>query len=665
MAQNEKVIISVELRDKGVKKGLDSAAKASEQAANATKKLTAAEKDENYWASKAGEAEALRAVKTNIAKGRAKELAIETIKLADATKQGRTQTGLNNAILTEAGRVASDAAYGMQGMANNLGQLLTLMSQHAQTKGGFVASMRSLVSSLFGVGGILIGLQLLISYLPQIQDYFDKAAKSAKKLLSAFDSQTESLKFMNKQLFDSNTSLEERNTLLGTLKRTNKELFDLVTKDGKLRKDSNSIFEKYIKLQEDSNKLKDKQKQLSEEIETIEKKEQSTRNAISRENRRINSDRIKEQDRINKILQRGQQLTEKYTEYQLQADGSSLKLTKERIVTEEQYWDTYDYKQREKSRDLEEKLINITAKKNKILKEESILQGRITKARKELGLDEEKREKAKVLFEDKSFKDRLKRTKRFFKDLFKANKENFKIQGELRDTDVEDTRTALQKKLDLHKMLAVDDMKNLLENGKKVVGLAKGFIDSEIQAEEAKTIKINNELRERLNNENLSAEERKKIQLKIAANDAALAKKKDKLAEKQFKIDKALAISSALVNTYNAAVGVMADTKGGFFKRLAAAIPTIAFGLAQVAMISKQKFVPTATTAPALDSGAAGGGATAVQPPSFNIVGSSGVNQLSDAISEAEKQPTRAYVVASDVTTAQELDRNIIESASL
>ena len=30
MAQNEKVIISVELRDKGVKTGLDAAAKASE-----------------------------------------------------------------------------------------------------------------------------------------------------------------------------------------------------------------------------------------------------------------------------------------------------------------------------------------------------------------------------------------------------------------------------------------------------------------------------------------------------------------------------------------------------------------------------------------------------------------------------------------------------------
>ena len=110
MAQNEKVIISVELRDKGVKAGLDTATQASEKAAQATRSLSTAEKDETYWASEAGKAEAERAVKTNIAKANAKELALQTISLTKATKQGKTQTGLNNAILTEAGRVASDAA---------------------------------------------------------------------------------------------------------------------------------------------------------------------------------------------------------------------------------------------------------------------------------------------------------------------------------------------------------------------------------------------------------------------------------------------------------------------------------------------------------------------------------------------------------------------------
>ena len=47
-------------------------------------------------------------------------------------------------------------------------------------------------------------------------------------------------------------------------------------------------------------------------------------------------------------------------------------------------------------------------------------------------------------------------------------------------------------------------------------------------------------------------------------------------------------------------------------------------------------------------------------PPAFNIVGQSNTNQLADAIGGQSRQPTRTYVVSSDVTTSQEMDRNII-----
>ena len=47
-------------------------------------------------------------------------------------------------------------------------------------------------------------------------------------------------------------------------------------------------------------------------------------------------------------------------------------------------------------------------------------------------------------------------------------------------------------------------------------------------------------------------------------------------------------------------------------------------------------------------------------PPAFNVVGASDTNQLADAIGGQSRQPSRAYVVASDVSTAQALDRNII-----
>jgi len=51
--------------------------------------------------------------------------------------------------------------------------------------------------------------------------------------------------------------------------------------------------------------------------------------------------------------------------------------------------------------------------------------------------------------------------------------------------------------------------------------------------------------------------------------------------------------------------------------------------------------------------------------PSFNIVGQGGTNQLAESIGNQEKQPVKAYVVSNDVTTAQSMERNIVESASI
>ena len=60
--------------------------------------------------------------------------------------------------------------------------------------------------------------------------------------------------------------------------------------------------------------------------------------------------------------------------------------------------------------------------------------------------------------------------------------------------------------------------------------------------------------------------------------------------------------------------------------------------------------------------GSTGGGAAA---PQFNVVGNSGVNQLANVLNTQEQTPVKAYVVPSDVTTGQSLDRNIIRNASL
>ena len=66
--------------------------------------------------------------------------------------------------------------------------------------------------------------------------------------------------------------------------------------------------------------------------------------------------------------------------------------------------------------------------------------------------------------------------------------------------------------------------------------------------------------------------------------------------------------------------------------------------------------------------GGGGGGSapgmTSTNAPQFNVVGTSGANQIAQTLGK-EQPVVKAYVVSSDVTTQQALDRNIVKSATL
>jgi len=65
-----------------------------------------------------------------------------------------------------------------------------------------------------------------------------------------------------------------------------------------------------------------------------------------------------------------------------------------------------------------------------------------------------------------------------------------------------------------------------------------------------------------------------------------------------------------------------------------------------------------------ITGGSQGGGATTPPAaPQFNVVGTSGVNQIAQGL--GNQSPVQAYVVGSQVTTQQALDRNIVRTATL
>ncbi len=129
---------------------------------------------------------------------------------------------------------------------------------------------------------------------------------------------------------------------------------------------------------------------------------------------------------------------------------------------------------------------------------------------------------------------------------------------------------------------------------------------------------------------------------------------------------KGLAVASSLISTYAAITATLenaAKTPAGGIPGYAIA-QSVATGIAGLAAVKKIMSVQV--------PGGSGGGSsqsasmpTAPTPPAFNIVGASGETQLADAIGSQTQRPARAYVVSNDVTTAQEMDRNIIEGASI
>ena len=99
----------------------------------------------------------------------------------------------------------------------------------------------------------------------------------------------------------------------------------------------------------------------------------------------------------------------------------------------------------------------------------------------------------------------------------------------------------------------------------------------------------------------------------------------------------------------------------------------IGYAAQAVGIVSAIKGAMSKSKAATGKFGASGGGQaptvpetpTPSIPPAFNIVGGSETNQLADAIGGQSQQPVQAFVVASEVTTAQSLERNTIAGATI
>ena len=542
-------------------------------------------------------------------------------------------TGSATAATMELSRVVSDAPYGIRGMANNITQLVSQLGAASTKAGGFGAALKLMGKQLMGPLGIVFAITAVVSAL----DYF---FGEMKKTEESVDDTTSALEKQGKEL----------------IKLTNE-------------------YEKYLKIKEVvfQGAVKERELLASLTSATLDSEFPEDRRIIAL-NKLIKlypkyfkglkitdvGKLLQAEDSVNKILENRAKLKEAITDASIISNEIQLELIKKKA--DKHYKDNLVelYEEQKQAREL----IKIYSSLDLTLK----------------NIDEKGDPRDKVYGLDLDSMDIGANKKKMRKVLdavadamgVDMKKDPLDIDTSLDLTLSPEAKKAVADALkaqvdEMVRQSKLEDLASYAEKAKEIIGgmgdFANAEFDRELTIEQNKTNALNNELNIRLQNENLSKEQRQSIQNQIAQNDEKLRVKQEQIERKRFTMQKAVNIAQATMDTFVAATGVLADTKGGSFARIAGMVATIGAGLAQVAMISRQKFQTSAGSSPrqATGSGSGGGGRA---EPSFNIVGRSNDNILLSAIQSQFDKPLKAYVVARDVTNQQQLDGVISTSAS-
>ena len=248
----------------------------------------------------------------------------------------------------------------------------------------------------------------------------------------------------------------------------------------------------------------------------------------------------------------------------------------------------------------------------------------------------------------------------------------------------------LDEQLRLEKLIEINEAEKIIEEERlqAIVDLANGGTQAKIDAQIAldEFTNTNNEENFTLKVELAKKEselDKQKIKDKAAVVDALsqFASAESGIGKALLIVKQGLALQETLmdlkritfkgaeaVGAAGVAVGqnVAESSKIGFPQNLI----TIAGAIAQgVGIISSVKSAVSKTKASAGSAGASVPNIPTPSmpslPPAFNVVGASDTNQLADAIGGQSQEPVKAYVVANDVTSAQSMQRAIVDGASI
>lgn len=208
------------------------------------------------------------------------------------------------------------------------------------------------------------------------------------------------------------------------------------------------------------------------------------------------------------------------------------------------------------------------------------------------------------------------------------------------------------------------------------------FAQIQSQAFDAQVSRLDAERDIILNNDNITAQEKDRLLKQNDKESRKIRIQQIKFERDMFQIEAAMELAKLALQGKTILAGIIgtgakqtqeaAGSIGKFLNDLGPIAGPIAYAamiggvIAQIVSARKKAEQQIkALSGPLSGVGSSGGGSAPIAPPAFNVVGATQTSQLAQTIAGAEDKPLRAYVVASDVSTAQELERSTIEGASI
>ena len=545
----------------------------------------------------------------SIAKSQSKVIR-SSVKMGTATKSlnkklGNTSsaTGTASGAVVELGRTVSDSNYGFPAMANNVQQFATQMSFLVQETKSVKGAFVQLGKAMTGAGGVLLLISIAISI-------FERLALKARETKSE-------IKGVNEELAKSQGTIENLQMLAKILNESEKgtAAYNMALKELKKEGFNEAIgsLEQFIELKKAERELDKKQDPLKKErIEALTKQSELETEISSR------------QEKLNK--------------------GFKDRFLKGRTVTAEQQAD--------------------------------VVRKAMLKFQEEFDLNRITVEGINKQMEDN------------FVETAKSLSDNpfFNLKGGEGDNDIDFVEGVEFGVEELEEWLAENEPR-LQDLFNKV----RGFDPEDVNVSEE--FDFNPDTDPELQNLLDRYERMKEADEKYASFKKKLTDRTLDMLEGSFGKETAIAKAAFIAKQLMAAKEIFIEAKKAItFSKLEAAksvaaveagkaqtlkagfpqnVPLLIAYAAQATSIMssiKSAFKTADDVATSVGGGVSGGGAATsnnIQAPDFNIVGASNESQLAQTISQSEQQPIQAFVVAEDITTAQQLDNNIIQGASL